>query len=185
MTQPTGGMRARRGSLVLGLFLGIVTGIVVLGVVWALLASTTRGVPAPAPTRTPAASVTRTPTPSRTPSGTPSATPSVSASPSATVSVSAAAGGAVTQLPSGTLYTVLYSLPKSTTTIEAALAKAAEVSVGKVHPAIVLDSDAYSVFRPGYWAVGVPGATNRDESVAICVEYGIPRGNLCYSREIP
>lgn len=178
MTYPTTQPPRRRGSVVGGLFLGILAGLVALGVFWALQ-STTRGTPAPTPSRTPTVTVTRTPsvTPKRTPTPTPT--------PSVTPSETPADGRAVTSLPSGTLYTVLESLPKATTTLDAALARAAAFAAGKSRPVVVVDSDAISTLRPGYWAVGVAGATTRDESVAICNEFGVPRGDRCYSREVP
>lgn len=163
----------------LGLVLGVVTGLVLLGGTWALLGGGGRSA-TPIPVTSPTQSTTAARTPSATRSASPTATPSVTPTASPTVS-----GAAVTQLPSGTLYTVLESLPKVTTTLDAALVRAAEFQAGHQSPVVVLDTDAFSVFRPGYWAVGVAGATTRDESVAICAEFGVPRGDKCYSREVP
>lgn len=179
MSQPVYGGPARRGSLVLGLVLGVVVGLVLLGGTWALLGGGSRGVPAP--TKSPSASATGTRTPSPTRSASPTSTPS----PSPTATPTSSLGEAVTQLPSGTLFTVLESLPKVTTTLDAAFLRAAEFQAGHASQVIVVDTDAFPVFRPGYWAVGVAGATTRDESVAICNEFGVPRGDRCYSRQIP
>ena len=174
----------RRGNLFLGLVMGVALGLALLGGTWVLLGGTSGSrTPAPTASRTPSASATPSRTPSRSATPTPSPTPSGTPTPS--VTPTADGGGAVTSLPSGTLYTVLESLPKSTTTLEAALARAAEFAAGKPRPVVVVDSDAFATFRPGYWAVGVAGATTRDESVAISNEFGEPRGDRCYSREVP
>lgn len=177
MSQPAHGRPAPRGSLVIGLVLGVVVGMVLLGGTWALVGGGSRGVPAPTQSPTSAATGTRTPTATR--SASPTVTPSPTPTPTSSLGV------AVTQLPSGTLFTVLESLPKVTTTLDAAFTRAAEFQTGHASQVIVIDTDAFPVFRPGYWAVGVAGATTRDESVAICAEFGVPRGDRCYSREVP
>lgn len=191
MTYPEPGRPTRRGSLALGLVLGIATGLVALWAVWALLLDGGgRAEPAPIPSRTPLPSVTRTPTPSVTPSRsaspTPTATPTATPSdtPSPTPSETSAAG-AVTELQSGTIFVVLDSLPKASASFDQAQARAAELGAGRPRQAVVVDSDAVApTLNGGYWAVGFPGAANRDQVAAICADFGREVGPACYSRPV-
>lgn len=170
----------RRGNLVLGLVLGVAVGLALLLGTWALLGGPS-GSPSPSPTtsRTPtaSASATRTPSVSPTPSRTPTPTP--------TPTVTEVPEGVLTQLESGTIFTVLESMSKADTTPEAALARAAELGAGKDRPAVVVDSDAVApTLSGGYWAVGVPGAKDREESAKICDEYDREPGGTCYPRPV-
>lgn len=177
MTPPTP-QPARRGSLSLGLLIGMLVGLVVLGLVWALTPKS--GVPVPQPTVTVTKTATVSPSarPSRTPTPTPPETPSQS--PSATTD-----DRVVTSLESGTYFTVLDSLSKTSATVDAALVRAAQLGAGRPRPAVVVDTDALTPsLTPGYWAVGVPGARSEAESAAICAEYGVPVGGSCYPRRI-
>lgn len=95
------------------------------------------------------------------------------------------AGGGLVTLTPGTWFTVIESLPKSEATLDAASARASQLGTGRRHPTVVVDTDAHTPhLTPGYWAVGVPGASTRAESVAICAEYGIAVGGGCYPRQI-
>ena len=176
-----------RGSLPLGIVLGVVVG--AIGVVFAWFARVDdpdRATPAQGPT--PAASTPQQPQP--TPSS--SATPSASATPTPTPSASAtptptpeptAHPGVVTELPAGTWVTVLASLPKNAVTPDQAVERAAKESRDG-HTAIVLDTNEFEGLNAGYWAVVIPGADSREASNQVCRDLGIPLGNKCYPREV-
>lgn len=182
MSVPEPGPTVRRGSAALGAVLGVLTGLLVLGIVWAVFLGGGRATPAPNPTPGRAS----TPAAARTP--TPRATSSVRA-PSTSVSVpvgTPAAGGALTSLQSGTFFVVFDSMPKANITLDQALARAGLLnSMPHSREAVVVDTDALAPnLNPGYWAVGVPGAKDRADANAICAEYNIPVGGDCYARPI-
>lgn len=184
MTYSDPGQPARRGSLALGLVLGIAVGLGILWVAWSLLTgfgNTARPAPSPSPSRIPVVTASPSPTSaSRTPSPTPSASPTPSVETS-----TAPHPGVVTQLERGTLYVVLDSLPKGEVTAEQAMARAAEISAGRSRAAVVVDSDAVpDTLKGGYWAIGFPGAASRDEASAICGDFGREIGPACYPRPV-
>jgi len=172
-----------RGSMLLGLVLGALVGILVIGLAWTLLVPDRTATPAPGPTVTvtaaaPTASVSRTPSATPTPSRTPSPSATPSESPSATPPA-----GLVTSLEPGSWITVLDSLPKANSTAEQAVARASQLG-NEQYRAVAIDSDAIPGLKPGYYAIAVPGAASRQESNAVCAALGITLGDDCYPRQI-
>lgn len=185
----------QRGSLPLGLVLGVIVGAVLVMVAWfTLVPNPDSATPAPSPTASKKPSVE--PTPVRTPEqsaeaspaspSTPKPTPDAPAAPTPDTSlepVETPIPGVVTQLPAGWV-TVLDSMKKDAVTPEQAVARAHELSSnGRI--AVALDTDAFPDLATGYWAIVIPGSTNGNEALAVCTELGrTPRGNDCYARQI-
>ena len=178
MTSPTP-PTAPRGSFALGAIAGVLTGLLVLGLAWLLWPRTPT---LATPTPTPSASRV-TVTPSRTPSPTPPAV-ATSATPTPTPAATPtgpSASGVLTQLPAGTFVAVLDSLPKASTTPEQAVARAAQLSI-PTQALAAIDTDAVPGLTPGYYAIGVPGATSRDQVAQLCQALGRSVGGSCYAR---
>ena len=187
----------RRGSLPLGVVLGVIAGAILVMFAWfALFDDTDSATPAPTPTSAqpsdpvespePAESPEPSESPSPTPEGTPD--PAESPTPEATPDESAEPGdepipGITTELPVGTWVTVLDSLPQGSVSAEQAIARAAELS-RPGHTAIVIDTNRFEGLNANYWAVVIPGAESRAASNAVCEAIGLPVGNNCYPREI-
>ena len=150
---------APRGSLPLGIVLGVIVGAIAVMFAWfALVDDPDRATPA------------TTPVPSVAPSAEP--TPEPTANPAI-----------VTELPVGTWVTVLASLPKDAVTAEQAVDRAARESRNG-YTAIVIDTNEFSGLNAGYWAVVIPGAESRSASNEVCRGLGMAVNDKCYPREI-
>lgn len=171
----------QRGSMLLGVLMGVVAGLVVVIAAWALLVTPLTAQPGATPTPTPTVTVTKSPTPSRTPSPAPTPTPTVTPTPTPTATTPAP--GVVTSLPAGSWITVLDSMAKSRFSAEQALARAAEFSRNGV-TATVVDADAIPNFNRGFWAVSVIGHASRADANAVCGTLGLSVGNNCYARQV-
>ena len=166
---------APRGSLPLGILLGVVAGAIAVMLAWfAWVDDPDRATPAPSPTPTASAPTSQAAGPTPTASAAPSASPTPAQTPNPNV---------VTDLPVGSWVTVLASLPKGSVTAEQAIARAAQESRNG-YTAIVIDSDAFEGLNPGYWAVVIPGSDSRNASNAVCDALGIGVNSQCYPREI-
>ncbi|MFV0452086.1 MAG: hypothetical protein ACK5LS_07555 [Propioniciclava sp.] len=166
----------RRGSMPLGVALGVVTGLVITGLAWVMLGlgSGTPGATA-SPTSPTAAT---TPTATSAPPSTAAEEPPASPSPTP-----ADTDGIVTSLPAGSWVTVLKSLPQEVVTAENALEQAASLGNAE-YQAIVIDTNEFDTLNRGYWAIVIPGQSSRAESNAVCEALGIGLGNDCYPREV-
>ncbi|MFV0406265.1 MAG: hypothetical protein ACK5LN_05510 [Propioniciclava sp.] len=172
--------QSQRGSLPLGVALGVAAGTGVSVLAWMLLPTQPEGprttvLPVPSPTGSVA-----TTDPAQAPSpGAATAT----VSPTATASGSAAPDGIVRNLPAGSWVTVLKSLPQKVVSAEAALEQAESMGSPEHRP-VVIDTNSFDKLNRDYWAVVVPGQSSRAESNAVCQALGIPLGNDCYPREL-
>ncbi len=186
---------APRGSLPLGIVLGVIVGAIAVMFAWfALVDDPDRATPATTPVPsvapsaepTPEASATTEPsaeptaspeaTPDAKPTATPEATPGATPEPTANPAI-------VTELPVGTWVTVLASLPKDAVTAEQAIDRAARESRNG-YTAIVIDTNEFSGLNAGYWAVVIPGAESRSASNEVCRGLGMAVNDKCYPREI-
>ena len=168
---------APRSRFTTGLLAGVMSGLVVLGVIWLIVPRPPQQVVAPSPSpsvTTPTASVTPTPTPTPTPS----ATPTPTATPSEPVA------GVVTSLPKGSWIAVLGSMRKQNAPGEAAVSRAAQLSASGGHTVVAIDTDAIPGLTPGYYALAVTGLADRDAVRALCPSFGRPYGDTCYARQI-
>ena len=182
MTAP--GSAQRSNGLGLGILAGAFTGALVIALVWLLVVprsdtavpgpspSPAMTSPAPSDSTTPSASTT--PTAPVTPSGEP--TPDLSVPPGEDDDV-------ITELPSGSWVTVLKSLPQAGTSREQAL-ELAKGYGNADHPARVLDTNAFPMLTPNYWAIVIPGSASRDESNLVCAALGLAVANNCYARQV-
>lgn len=166
------------------MILGAVTGLMIIGLAWALTLGSKpadRAVPvAPASTAAPTAEASKSQPPVVESSPTAAESESVTPTPTPTPSVN---GEAVTTLPNGTYITVLQSMRKSKVDLNEALARAEEISTD-AHKVEVVDSDAISSLRPGYWTLAVTGSKDSKTAKAICGEMNRPFGDHCYLRKI-
>lgn len=181
-----------RGSLPLGIVMGVIVGAIAVMFAWFLVVDDPdSATPAPSPSVNQPAESPQAPEPSGTP--TPDAPASAEAPPTSDAPTQpdpaatpgegdAPAPGITTELPVGSFVTVLQSLPKSSTTPEQAVARAAEWSQHG-YTAIVIDTDAFDGLNSGYWAVVIPGQTTRDGFREICAQYDLGP-QKCYPREI-
>jgi len=173
----------RRGSLPLGVVLGVIVGAILVMFAWfALFDDADSATPGPTPTSAQPSDPVESPDPAESPepeeSPTPEATPDESAEPG-----DESVPGITTELPVGTWVTVLDSLPQGSVSAEQAIARAAELSQPD-HTAIVIDTSRFEGLNRNYWAVVIPGAESRAASNAVCKAIGLPVGNNCYPREI-
>ena len=163
----------RRGSLPLGVVLGVIAGAILVMFAWfALFDDTDSATPAPTPTSAQPSDPVESPDPAESPEPDESAEPGDAPIP-----------GITTELPVGTWVTVLDSLPQGSVSAEQAIARAAELS-RPGHTAIVIDTNRFEGLNANYWAVVIPGAESRAASNAVCEAIGLPVGNNCYPREI-
>ena len=163
----------RRGSLPLGVVLGVIAGAILVMFAWfALFDDTDSATPAPTPTSAQPSDPVESPDPAESPEPDESAEPGDESVP-----------GITTELPVGTWVTVLDSLPQGSVSAEQAIARAAELS-RPGHNAIVIDTNRFEGLNANYWAVVIPGAESRAASNAVCKAIGLPVGNNCYPREI-
>lgn len=163
----------RRGSLPLGVVLGVIAGAILVMFAWfALFDDTDSATPAPTPTSAQPSDPVESPDPAESPEPDESAEPGDEPIP-----------GITTELPVGTWVTVLDSLPQGSVSAEQAIARAAELSQPD-HTAIVIDTSRFEGLNRNYWAVVIPGAESRAASNAVCKAIGLPVGNNCYPREI-
>ena len=163
----------RRGSLPLGVVLGVIAGAILVMFAWfALFDDTDSATPAPTPTSAQPSDPVESPDPAESPEPDESAEPGDESVP-----------GITTELPVGTWVTVLDSLPQGSVSAEQAIARAAELS-RPGHTAIVIDTNRFEGLNANYWAVVIPGAESRAASNAVCEAIGLPVGNNCYPREI-
>ena len=163
----------RRGSLPLGVVLGVIAGAILVMFAWfALFDDTDSATPAPTPTSAQPSDPVESPDPAESPEPDESAEPGDEPIP-----------GITTELPVGTWVTVLDSLPQGSVSAEQAIARAAELS-RPGHTAIVIDTNRFEGLNANYWAVVIPGAESRAASNAVCEAIGLPVGNNCYPREI-
>lgn len=163
----------RRGSLPLGVVLGVIAGAILVMFAWfALFDDTDSATPAPTPTSAQPSDPVESPDPAESPEPDESAEPGDEPIP-----------GITTELPVGTWITVLDSLPQGSVSAEQAIARAAELS-RPGHTAIVIDTNRFEGLNANYWAVVIPGAESRAASNAVCEAIGLPVGNNCYPREI-
>ena len=163
----------RRGSLPLGVVLGVIAGAILVMFAWfALFDDTDSATPAPTPTSAQPSDPVESPDPAESPEPDESAEPGDEPIP-----------GITTELPVGTWITVLDSLPQGSVSAEQAIARAAELSQPD-HTAIVIDTSRFEGLNRNYWAVVIPGAESRAASNAVCEAIGLPVGNNCYPREI-
>ena len=161
----------RRGSLPLGVVLGVIAGAILVMFAWfALFDDADSATPGPTPTSAQPSEPVESPQPEQTPEE--SAQPGDAPIP-----------GITTELPVGTWVTVLDSLPQGSVSAEQAIARAAELS-RPGHNAIVIDTNRFEGLNANYWAVVIPGAESRAASNAVCEAIGLPVGNNCYPREI-
>ena len=182
----------RTGNLWIGMVLGVIVGLMVIALLWALTAGRpgTTATPSPAPTVTinPAGTPTPpatapTPTASATASATPTPSPSASLTPTPSPTPTAPPEGIVTDLAEGSYLTVLESLRKSATTPQQALARASGLGNAQ-YPAVVIDSDEIDSLNAGYWVVAILGARDGAEAKARCAAVGESFGTDCYVRRI-
>ncbi len=169
MTQPGS---TRKGSTALGILLGVITGVMILGLVWSLTVANRPNAAKPA--ASPTASADTVASPEATPTNSPSPTPSVEPSPTPS---------AITSLSPDNYLTVLESLGKQDWTLEQATKKAEELSVKGLRVE-VLDTDAFKKLTPGYWALVVPDAASSQEAKDRCPKFDRPFGDNCYVRHI-
>ena len=163
----------RRGSLPLGVVLGVIAGAILVMFAWfALFDDTDSATPAPTPTSAQPSDQVESPDHAESPEPDESAEPGDEPIP-----------GITTELPVGTWVTVLDSLPQGSVSAEQAIARAAELS-RPGHTAIVIDTNRFEGLNANYWAVVIPGAESRAASNAVCKAIGLPVGNNCYPREI-
>ena len=163
----------RRGSLPLGVVLGVIADAILVMFAWfALFDDTDSATPAPTPTSAQPSDPVESPDPAESPEPDESAEPGDEPIP-----------GITTELPVGTWVTVLDSLPQGSVSAEQAIARAAELS-RPGHTAIVIDTNRFEGLNANYWAVVIPGAESRAASNAVCEAIGLPVGNNCYPREI-
>ena len=181
---------APRGSLPLGIVLGVIVGAIAVMFAWFVFVDDPdRGTPAQTPA-TPSVSapaepsVEPSPEASPEPSASPSASPSADATPTPEATPEPTANpNIVTELPVGSWVTVLASLPKSEVTAEQAVERA-QLESRNGQTAIVIDTDAFTGLNTGYWAVVVPGADSRSASNEVCRALGMAVNDKCYPREI-
>lgn len=168
---------ARRGSITIGILLGVVTGVMIIGLVWSLTVANRPQTARPAAATTEASAQTTqasaTPTPTQTPEASPTPTKTPKPKPSA-----------ITSLRSDSYLTVLESLGKRDSTIEQAQKMAAKLSKGGL-TVVVVDTDAFPSLTPGYWALVVADADSSQEAKQRCSKLGRPFGDNCYTRHIP
>lgn len=163
----------RRGSLPLGVVLGVIAGAILVMFAWfALFDDADSATPGPTPTSAQPSDPVESPDPAESPEPDESAEPGDESVP-----------GITTELPVGTWVTVLDSLPQGSVSAEQAIARAAELS-RPGHTAIVIDTNRFEGLNANYWAVVIPGAESRAASNAVCKAIGLPVGNNCYPREI-
>ncbi|MBB1501298.1 hypothetical protein H5397_07640 [Propioniciclava sp. MC1683] len=163
----------RRGSLPLGVVLGVIAGAILVMFAWfALFDDADSATPGPTPTSAQPSDPVESPDPAESPEPDESAEPGDESVP-----------GITTELPVGTWVTVLDSLPQGSVSAEQAIARAAELSQPG-HTAIVIDTNRFEGLNANYWAVVIPGAESRAASNAVCKAIGLPVGNNCYPREI-
>lgn len=174
---------APRGSLPLGLVLGVIVGAIAVMFAWfAVVDDPDRATPAKSasPAASTPAQQSPGPTPTPSPVDTPSPTPTPEPTPTPTPSLNP---DVLTELPVGSWVTVLASLPKGSVTSDQAVARAARESRNG-YTAVVIDTDRFTGLTRGYWAVVIPGADSRAASNAVCADLGIAVSNKCYPREI-
>lgn len=177
---------APRGSLPLGIVLGVIVGAIAVMFAWFVFVDDPdRGTPAQTPA-TPSVSAPAEPSvePSPEASPEPSASPSADATPTPEATPEPTANpNIVTELPVGSWVTVLASLPKSEVTAEQAVERA-QLESRNGQTAVVIDTDAFAGLNKGYWAVVVPGADSRSASNEVCRALGMAVNDKCYPREI-
>lgn len=192
MTQWTPEPERRTGNLWIGMVLGVIVGLMLIGLVFALTmgrpGTTATPSPPPAVTVEPVATPTVEPAPLPEPSPTaeplPTAGPSLSATPTPTPTPSPTAPeGIVTDLSDGTYITVLESLRKGSVSADQALARASRLGNETYRP-VVLDSDEFDNLKPGFWVIAIPGAVDGAQAKARCAEVGEAFGTDCYVRQI-
>lgn len=195
MTQWTPQPERRTGNLWIGMVLGVIVGLMLVGLIFALTVGRpgTTATPSPAPTATVEPVATPTPPPTLEPTATPTPTataepvttptPSATPSPTPTPTPTAPPEGIVTDLSDGTYITVLESLRKGAVTPEQAMARASRLGNATYRP-VVLDSDEFGNLKPGFWVIAIPGAADGAEAKARCAEVGEAFGTDCYVRQI-
>lgn len=170
MEQGTGRGRVSNTRFALGTVVGVLVGVLL---VWGVLSQVRPNVPAVAATPTSSASVKMTAVTPSSSATSPDVTPT-SAAPTTPTDARLAVPA------SNSWFAVAHWMPKSSTTLDKAVAYAASKSTAG-RTLVVVDTDAvkFDGGKAGQYAVGLPGLASMDAATAACTAMALTPGAQC------